>query len=162
MSDANADIHALFAAYGAGFDDADSGRRHRSFRLAGDDLQFGEGHVFEDSHELSENVDALMDVFDEAGIVSTTPEVKEVRMAGSAAFAHVVWRQVDGAGELLHEFSCQYFLLDHDGARASRLLSTRTPGERVFPTSTLVEQPGNIPVGRRGWGGLLSLSSWGC
>ena len=116
MSDANADIHALFAAYGAGFDDADPDAVTALFAWPATIWQFGKGHVFADADELSENVDALMDVFDEAGIVSTTPEVKEVRVAGSAAFAHVVWRQGDGAGELLHEFSCQYFLLNHDGA----------------------------------------------
>ena len=93
MSDANADIHALFAAYGAGFDDADPDAVTALFAWPATIWQFGEGHVFEDADELSENVDALMDVFDEAGIVSTTPEVKEVRVAGSAAFAHVVWRQ---------------------------------------------------------------------
>jgi hypothetical protein len=116
MSDANADIHALFAAYGAGFDDANPDAVTALFAWPATIWQFGEGHVFEDSDELSENVDALMDVFDEAGIVSMTPDVKEVRVAGAAAFAHVVWRQVDDAGELLHEFGCQYLLLNHDDA----------------------------------------------
>ena len=51
--------------------------------------QFGEGHVFEDAEELAENVEALIDVFDEAGIISTMPDVKEVRVAGAAAFANV-------------------------------------------------------------------------
>ena len=57
--------------------------------------QFGEGHVFKDADELAENVDALVDVFDEAGIVATEPEVKEVRVEGSSAFASVIWRQRD-------------------------------------------------------------------
>ena len=116
MSDATADIHALFAAYGGGFDDADPDAVTVLFAWPATIWQFGEGHVFEDEDELSENVDALMDVFDEAGIVSTTPEVKEVRVAGSTGFADVIWRQVDSPGELLHEFSCQYFLLNHGGA----------------------------------------------
>jgi SnoaL-like domain len=130
MSDATADIHALFAAYGAGFDDADPDAVTALFAWPATIWQFGEGHVFEDEDELSENVDALMDVFDEAGIVSTTPEVKEVRVAGLAAFAHVAWRQYDGAGELLHEFSCQYFLLDHDGAwRIATIVNEDTRGD---------------------------------
>lgn len=116
MSDATADIHALFAAYGAGFDDADTDAVTALFVWPATIWQFGEGHVFEDSDELSENVDALMDVFDEAGIVSMTPEIKDVRVTGTSAFAHVVWRQQDDSGELLHEFSCQYLLLNHDGA----------------------------------------------
>jgi hypothetical protein len=130
MSDATADIHALFAAYGAGFDDADPDAVTALFAWPATIWQFGEGHVFEDEDELSENVDALMDVFDEAGIVSTTPEVKDVRVAGSAAFAHVAWRQADGAGELLHEFSCQYLLLNHDGAwRIAAILNEDTRGD---------------------------------
>ncbi len=78
--------------------------------------QFGEGHVFEDADELAENVEALIDVFDEAGIVITTPEVRDVRVAGAAAFANVVWRQEDDAGEKLHEFACSYLLLRRGGA----------------------------------------------
>ena len=45
MSDARseADIRALFAAYGAGFDDADAGRGDGALRLAGDDLAVRRG-----------------------------------------------------------------------------------------------------------------------
>ena len=115
MTDANADIRALFTAYAAGFDDADPDAVTLLFAWPATIWQFGEGHVFEDAEELSENVDALIDVFDEAGIVATIPEVKDVRVAGDAAFANVGWRQQDDKGELLHEFSCQYLLLRHDG-----------------------------------------------
>ena len=130
ISDAESEIRALFATYSAGFDDADAEAITKLFAWPATIWQFGEGHVFEDSDDLSENVDALMDVFDEAGIVSTTPEVTEVRVAGSAAFAHVAWRQEDGAGELLHEFSCQYFLLNHDGAwRITSIVNEDSRGE---------------------------------
>jgi ketosteroid isomerase-like protein len=113
--DAEADICALFAAYGAGFDDADAEAVTRLFAWPTTIWQFGKGHVFEDAADLAENVEALIDVFDEAGIKTTTPEVKEIRIAGAAAFAVVIWRQRDDAGELLHEFSCQYLLLSEEG-----------------------------------------------
>ena len=78
--------------------------------------QLGEGHVFDDAEELAENIEALIDVFEEAGIVLTTPDVREVREAGGAAFASVLWRQEDDTGEVLHEFACHYLLIDRDGA----------------------------------------------
>jgi hypothetical protein len=115
MSDAE-DIRALFLAYAADFDDADAEAVTALFVWPATIWQFGEGHVFEDADDLQENVDALIDVFDEAGIVSTEPEVKEVRVAGRSAFASVTWRQHDDRGELLHEFACQYLLLKHEGA----------------------------------------------
>ncbi len=109
------EIRALFSAYAAGFDDADAAAVTALFAWPATIWQFGKGHVFEDAEELQENVDALIDVFDEAGIVATEPEVKEVRVAGPSAFAAVTWRQHDDAGELLHEFACQYLLVRHDG-----------------------------------------------
>jgi len=113
---AESDIRALFSSYGAGFDDADPDEVTSLFAWPVTIWQFGKGHVFEGEDELSENVDALMDVFDEAGIVSTIPEVKDVRIASSTAFADVVWRQEDDQGELLHQFSCQYLLLEQEGS----------------------------------------------
>src|SRR5260370_3803 len=101
------DIRALFAAYGSGFDEADAGAVTKLFAWPATIWQFGKGHIFADAEELVENVEALIDVFDEAGIKSTTPEVREVRVAGAAAFGDVVWRQRDEDGELLHEFTCQ-------------------------------------------------------
>ncbi len=108
-------IRDLFAAYGAGFDDADAEAITDLFAWPATIWQFGEGHIFEDEADLAENVEALMDVFDEAGIVVTTPELREVRLAGAAAFATVAWRQEDEAGEALHEFTCHYMLLNQDG-----------------------------------------------
>jgi len=109
--DDESELRALFTAYAEGFDDADAAVVTALFAWPATIWQFGEGHVFEDAEDLSENVDALIDVFDEAGIVSTEPEVKEVRVAGPSAFASVTWRQRDTEGELLHEFACQYLLV---------------------------------------------------
>ena len=56
-----------------------------------------------------------MDVFDEAEIVLTVPEVRDSRVAGAAAFASVAWRQENSEGEPLHEFTCHYMLVAEDG-----------------------------------------------
>jgi hypothetical protein len=115
MSDEE-DIRALFLAYAAGFDDADAEAVTKLFVWPATIWQFGTGHVFEDREELSENVEALIDVFDEAGIVSSEPEVEEISVGAGSAFASLIWRQRDDGGELLHEFSCRYLLLKHEGA----------------------------------------------
>ena len=109
------EIRALFAAYGEGFDDADPDAVTALFAWPATIWQFGKEHVFVDPDDLAENVDALIDVFDEAGIAVTTPDVKEVSVIGTTAFARVDWRQEDSAGELLHEFSCQYLLVHEEG-----------------------------------------------
>lgn len=111
-----AEIDALFDAYAIGFDDADPQAVTALFAWPTTIWQSGTGHVFADADELSENVGALIDVFDEAGITRTQPTLKEVRVAGEAAFADVAWRQSDDAGETLHAFSCQYLLMRQDGA----------------------------------------------
>ena len=116
MTGAEDDIRALFAAYATGFDDADAESVAALFAYPATIWQLGEGHVFDDAGELTDNIDALIDVFDEAGIVLTTPEVKAIHVAGEAAFAHVLWRQEDPDGEALHQFTCQYMLLHREGA----------------------------------------------
>jgi len=118
MSDATDEkaVRALFAAYAAGFDDADAEAVTKLFAWPAVIWQFGEGHVFKGAEELCENVEALIDVFDEAGIVSTIPAVREVHVAGSAAFASVGWRQADESGEPLHAFACRYLLVRRDRA----------------------------------------------
>ena len=113
---ADAEIRALFAAYGAGFDDADVDAITDLFAWPATIWQFSEGHVFENPEDLAENIEALMDVFDEAGIVLTTPELRALHAAGTAASATVAWRQEDSSGESLHEFTCHYLLLRQDGA----------------------------------------------
>lgn len=114
--DAESEIRDLFAAYGSGFDDADPDAVTALFAWPATIWQFGEGHIFEDADELALNIEALMDVFHDADIVVTIPDVRDVRVAGTAAFASVNWRQEDEAGEPLHEYACQYMLVASDGA----------------------------------------------
>ena len=110
----------MFASYGAGFDAADASAVIKLFAYPATIWQFGEGHVFADKTGLAENVEALVDVFDEAGIKRLIPDVRNIQAAGDAAFADVLWRQEDEAGEVLHRFTCQYLLIRHDGGGASR------------------------------------------
>jgi ketosteroid isomerase-like protein len=113
-NDAEADIRALFAAYGEAFDDSAPEAVTDLFAYPAIIWQLGDGHVFDDAEELAENVEALMDVFEQAGIVVTIPHVRDLRIAGQTAFAAVAWRQEDAGGEVLHEFACQYLLLLRD------------------------------------------------
>ena len=123
-------IRELFAAYGAGFDDADATAITDLFAWPATIWQFGEGHVFEDAEELEENVEALIDIFDEAGIVLTIPDIRDIRMAGAAAFVNVAWRQENEAGEALHEFTCSYMLVERDGEwRIATVVNEAETGE---------------------------------
>ena len=115
-SEAEQQIHELFTAYGAAFDDADPDSVTAIFAYPAVIWQFGEGHLFEDEEELAENVEALIDVFTSAGIVLTTPEIRRIVQDGSSAFVSVAWRQEDQEGEALHEFGCQYMLVRRSGA----------------------------------------------
>ncbi len=129
-------IRTLFVEYGAGFDDADAAAISDLFAWPATIWQFEEGHVFEDAEELEENVEALMDVFDAAGIVLTTPEIRELRIAGSAAFAQVDWRQENEAGEALHEFTCSYMLVARNGEwRIATVVNEAESGADAPPLS---------------------------
>lgn len=117
MTDAEKEleIRAIFAAYGAAFDDADAEGVTELFAWPSVIWQLGHGHVFDDAEDLGENVEALLEVFGEAGIVLTTPTILDIRIGACAAFATVAWRQENTEGEPLHEFTCHYMLIDDDG-----------------------------------------------
>jgi ketosteroid isomerase-like protein len=109
------EIRNLFAAYAAGFDDADAAAVTKRFVYPTTIWQAGKGLVFENAEALAKNVEALIDVFDEAGIFYTIPEVREVVVAGGAAFASVHWRQEDPDHITLNEFTCRYLLVSRGG-----------------------------------------------
>jgi hypothetical protein len=131
IHETGAEIRRLFATYAAGFDDADPEAITRLFAWPATIWQFGEGHLFEDDEELAENVEALMDVFEDAGIVLTHAEVGDIRQAGAAAFATVAWRQEDQAGEVLHEFTCHYMLVKHEAAWRIATVVNEPPAEET-------------------------------
>lgn len=114
-ANAEAAIRALFARYAEAFDDADADAVTSLFAWPATIWQFDAGHVFQDADDLAENIEALLEVFDAAGIVVTTPDIRDIRVADAAAFAAVAWRQDDQAGEAVHEFTCSYLLIERDG-----------------------------------------------
>jgi ketosteroid isomerase-like protein len=117
-------IRRLFSDYAEALDDADAEAVTDLFTFPATIWQLGEGHVFEDAEELSENVEALVDVFNEAGIVLSVPEVLAVEAHGTGGFASVAWRQESVTGEALHEFICQYLLLrGEDGWRIATVVN---------------------------------------
>lgn len=117
-------IGALFEAYAAAFDDADAEAVAALFAFPAVIWQFGEGHVFADADELLENVEALIEVFHEAGVVATTPHLTAVSAEGTAGFAAIDWRQEDEAGQIIHEFACGYLLVaGDDGWRIAAIVN---------------------------------------
>lgn len=130
MTSAESEIRALFTRYAEGFDDADASAIVACFAWPATIWQFGKGHVFEDAEELAENVEMLIAVFDEAGIVLTHPEVQVISLAGAAAFASLLWRQEDDAGEVVHAFACQYLLVHEEGVwRIAAVVNEAGEGE---------------------------------
>lgn len=131
MIHAEDDIRALFERYAEGFDDADASAVVACFAWPATIWQFGTGHVFEDADELAENVEMLIAVFDEAGIVLTHPQVQAIKVAGEAAFASLLWRQEDDQGEVVHSFTCQYLLVHEGGVwRIATIVNERGANER--------------------------------
>ena len=108
------EIRNLFAAYAAGFDDADAAAVTTRFVYPATIWQGSEGLVFENAEALAKNVEALIDVFDEAGIFYTIPEVREIVVAGATGFVSVHWRQEDPDHVQLNEFACRYLLVRRD------------------------------------------------
>src|SRR5204863_3282817 len=86
MQDAETQIRAVFAGLWCGVRRRRRGGGDGALRLAGDDLAVGQGTRLRVSEELSENVEALINVFDEAGIKSTMPEVRGVHGRGRGCF----------------------------------------------------------------------------
>ena len=157
--DAGSEVRQVFAAYAAGFDAADAPAITKLFVYPAMIWQFGTGHVFADEAELAENVEALIDVFDEAGIKRLIPDMRSVQAAGNSAFADVLWRQEDEAGEVLHRFACRYLLVrDAVGWRiatvvrwrhlggAKRRLRTQGPRARMFSGSSGLAAPPRCQV----------------
>lgn len=128
MAGSAQDIRTLFAEYAEALDDADAEAVTDLFAYPATIWQLGEGHVFEDAEELGENVEALIEVYHEAGIVVSSPEVLAAEAHGSGGFASVAWRQEGETGEALHEFVCHYFVVrGDDGWRIAAIVNE--PGE---------------------------------
>ncbi len=131
VSEGSADkaISELFRDYAAAFDDADAEAVAGFFAYPAVIWQLGDGHVFDDADEIEENADALIDVFDEAGIVVMIPDVQALNTRGNTAFATVDWRQEAKDGEVVHAFRCHYLLIRQDGTwRIATVVNEDTEG----------------------------------
>ncbi|MGQ7793235.1 nuclear transport factor 2 family protein [Faunimonas sp. B44] len=131
MSEGSAEqaINELLRGYAAAFDDADAEAVAGFFAYPAVIWQLGDGHVFEDADEIEENADALIDVFDEAGIVVMIPQVRALNTSGNSAFVTVDWRQEAQDGEVVHAFRCHYLLILQDGTwRIATVVNEDTEG----------------------------------
>jgi len=102
---------SLFEAYAAGLDDYDAQAIIACFAFPATIWQFGKGYVFEDAEELRENIDKLLDAFEEAGIVRSVFEIEDESPL-SESFWTLRWEQEVADGEVVHAFSCHYFLVE--------------------------------------------------
>lgn len=103
-------LQALFDAYGSGFDDYEAEAIAALFIYPVTIWQFGKGHVFETAEDLMENIEVLLNAFEEAGVVSSHFAMTADTVSGNAGFATLDWHQEDGEGAVVHSFTCHYLL----------------------------------------------------
>lgn len=114
--DPETEIEALIETYGAGFDDYDPEAVTACFAYPAVIWQSGKGHVFADAEEMTENVDALFKAYEEAGIVTSAFDLRDLAISDDSAVATVDWEAEDGDGIVVMEFSASYHLI-HRGDR---------------------------------------------
>ena len=112
MTDTGPDdeIEALIEAYSAGFDDYDGEAISACFAYPAVVWQFGKGHVFADFEEMIENINAILKVYEEAGITVSSFEINDLSIQGDTALATVEWSHENDDGEVLFDFACHYHL----------------------------------------------------
>ncbi len=114
MDDSN-DIASLFQDYADAMNDMDAEAMVDLFAFPVTIWQLGTGYVFEDPTALEENAEALLNVFDEAGIIYSEAEIGPTHVTKGSAFATASWRQQDEIGEVIHTFHCDYLLVKQHG-----------------------------------------------
>lgn len=113
---AEAGVRETFESYASALNAADASAVTTLFTFPVTIWQFGAGHVFLGEPALRKNIEAMIDVLDEAAIKRMLPEIRAVHVAGDTAFADVLWRQQDEDGIELNTFACRYLLLHRDNA----------------------------------------------
>lgn len=111
MTDDSNDIPDVFQDYADAMNDMDAEAIADLFAYPVTIWQLGRGYVFDDKEDLIENIETLLDVFEEAGVIYSEPEIGPVHVTKAAAFATVSWRQQDEIGEVIHAFHCDYTLV---------------------------------------------------
>lgn len=115
MTDDSNDIADLFQDYADAMNDMDAESIADLFAYPVTIWQLGRGYVFANADELQENIKTLLDVFDDAGVIYSEPEIGPTHVTRAAAFATVSWRQQDEIGEIVHAFHCDYTLVKQHG-----------------------------------------------
>lgn len=111
MADNSNDIAGVFQDYADAMNDMDAEAITDLFAYPVTIWQLGKGYVFEDRDALLENVETLLNVFDDAGVIYSEPEIGPVHVTKAAAFATISWRQQDEIGDVIHAFHCDYTLI---------------------------------------------------
>lgn len=111
MADDSNDIATIFQDYADGMNDMDPEAITDLFAYPVTIWQLGRGYIFDDAEDLAENIETLLDVFEQAGVIYSEPEIGPVHVTKAAAFATVFWRQQDEIGDVIHAFHCDYTLV---------------------------------------------------
>ncbi|MTI18813.1 DUF4440 domain-containing protein [Rhodobacteraceae bacterium RKSG542] len=108
-------VNELFDRYADGYEDYDPQAIASCFAYPTVIWQLEEGHIFRDNEELIENLDALLDVHREYGIMQSVYEVVSVDVNGNSAFVTLDWQQEDEEGDVVFDFTCHYVLMLLEG-----------------------------------------------
>lgn len=108
-------IRELFSVYASGFDDFDADVIADLFAYPVVIWQFDRGNMFEDDEELLENIEALLSVLENEGVVQSEFDVQALSVSGPTALASVAWRQQRADGDVALAFTCHYHLVNIEG-----------------------------------------------
>lgn len=109
-------IRNLFDAYAAGFDDYDTDAIADLFAYPAVIWQFDRGTMFETDEDLIENIEALLQILDDAEVVRSEYTIGAIAISGPTALVDVSWSQQCADGEEALAFTCHYSLVNIDGA----------------------------------------------
>ncbi|MBA4781902.1 MAG: nuclear transport factor 2 family protein [Rhizobiales bacterium] len=115
MADDSNDIADLFQDYADAMNDMDAEGIAALFAYPVTIWQLGRGYVFATPEELEENIETLLGVFEDAGVVYSEAAIGPTHVTAYAAFATASWRQQDEIGDVVHAFHCAYTLVKQDG-----------------------------------------------
>ncbi|MDD7911120.1 MULTISPECIES: DUF4440 domain-containing protein [Pseudovibrio] len=115
-SDVELQLSELFDRYADGYDDYDAAAIVDCFAFPCVVWQMDQGHVFADIEELTENIDALLEVHRENGVTQSTYEVISTHISGTTAHVTLDWQQEDDDGEAVFDFTCHYTVIQIDDA----------------------------------------------
>lgn len=131
MADDSNDIADLFQDYADAMNDVDAEGVADLFAYPVLIWQLDQGYVFDEEEDLIENIETLLDVFEEAGVIYSEPQIGPVHVTKTAAFASVSWRQQDDIGEIIHTYRCDYTLVKNNGKWAISMIVNEQPVEEM-------------------------------